>query len=175
MTLSPAPTASSPEWSTPRVRDASATRSAPRAASSASSSASPLVERYWKRPPSSRRKTPQGSPEAAAPPSPEVDAPPSPEADAPPSPAADAPAFAVGQRVEANFENEGEWFAGVVEKVTEDGRYDITYDDGDEEFGVEAARVRAATGDADVLAPLPAPQDELRRSDEYEESFEEEN
>ena len=38
-----------------------------------------------------------------------------------------------------------------------------------------AARVRAATGDADVLAPLPAPQDELRRSDEYEESFEEEN
>ena len=31
----------------------------------------------------------------------------------------------------------------------------------------------AATGDADVLAPLPAPQDELRRSDEYEESFEE--
>ena len=47
----------------------------------------------------------------------------------------------------------------------EDGRYDITYDDGDEEFGVEAARVRAATGDADVLAPLPAPQDELRRSD----------
>ena len=44
-----------------------------------------------------------------------------------------------------------------------------------EEFGVEAARVRAATGDADVLAPLPAPQDELRRSDEYEESFEEEN
>ena len=81
---------------------------------------------------------------------------------------------AVGQRVEANFEGEGEWFAGVVDKV-EDGRYDITYDDGDEEFGVEAARVRAATGDADVLAPLPAPQDELRRSDEYEESFEEEN
>ena len=73
-----------------------------------------------------------------------------------------------------------------MEKV-EDGRYDITYDDGDEEFGVEAARVRAATAAApetdaadeaeraDVLAPLPAPQDELRRSDEYEESFEEEN
>ena len=84
------------------------------------------------------------------------------------------PEFAVGQRVEANFEGEGEWFAGVVDKV-EDGRYDITYDDGDEEFGVEAARVRAATGGADVLAPLPAPQDELRRSDEYEESFEEES
>ena len=123
------------------------------------------------RPPSSRQKTPQGSPEAAAPPSPEDDAPPSPEAQAPPSPEAE---FAVGQRIEANFEGEGEWFAGVVDKV-EDGRYDITYDDGDEEFGVEAARVRAATGDADVLAPLPAPQDELRRSDEYEESFEEEN
>ena len=76
--------------------------------------------------------------------------------------------------MEANFEGEGEWFAGVVDKV-EDGRYDITYDDGDEEFGVDAARVRAATSDADVLAPLPAPQDELRRSDEYEESFEEEN
>ena len=124
------------------------------------------------RPPSSRQKTPQGSPEAAAPPSPE-EAPPSPEAQVPPSPEAE-PEFAVGQRVEANFENEGEWFAGVVDKV-EDGRYDITYDDGDEEFGVGAARVRAATGDADVLAPLPAPQDELRRSDEYEESFEEEN
>jgi hypothetical protein len=142
--------------------------------------ASPLRAKTPKsssRPPSSRQsreRTPQGSPEAAAPPSPEEDAPSSPEAQAPPSPAAE-PEFAVGQRVEANFEGEGEWFTGVVEKVTEDGRYDITYDDGDEEFGVEAARVRAATGGADVLAPLPAPQGELRRSDEYEESFEEEN
>ena len=133
------------------------------------SPATPASSRRAKTPkssrPPSRQKTPQGSPEAAAPPSPE---------DAPPAPAAEAPAFAVGQRVEANFEGEGEWFAGVVDKV-EDGRYDITYDDGDEEFGVEAERVRAATGGADVLAPLPAPQDELRRSDEYEESFEEEN
>ena len=41
-------------------------------------------------------------------------------------------------------------------------------------FG-KTLRGRGATGGADVLAPLPAPQDELRRSDEYEESFEEEN
>ena len=48
----------------------------------------------------------------------------------------------------------------------------ITYDDG--EFGVGAERVRAATAaapetdDADEAerAPLPAPQDKLRRSDE---------
>ena len=172
----------------------SSSPASPAASPARQSPATPASSRRAKtpksaRPPSSRQKAPQGSPEAAAPPSPEEDAPPSPEAQAPPSPEEDAPPspeaqappspeaepeFAVGQRVEANFENEGEWFAGVVDKV-EDGRYDITYDDGDEEFGVEAARVRAATGDADVLAPLPAPQDELRRSDEYEESFEEEN
>ena len=63
----------------------------------------------------------------------------------------------------------------------------ITCVDGDEESGVGTERARAATAAApetddadeaeraDVLAPLPAPQDELRRSDEYEESFEEEN
>ena len=129
------------------------------------------------RPPSSRRsrdRTPQGSPEAAAPPSPEADAAlSSPEAEAPRSPEAEEPAYAVGQPVEANFEGEGDWFAGVV-AGTASGRYDITFDNGDEEFGVEAARVRPSTGDADVLAPLPAPQDDLRRSDEYGESFEEE-
>lgn len=133
------------------------------------------------RPPSSRRsrdRTPQGSPEAAAPPSPEADAAlSSPEAEAPRSPEAEEPAYAVGQRVEANFEGEGDWFAGVV-AGTANGRYDIRFDDGDEEFGVEATRVRPSNlpppDDADVLAPLPTPQDDVRRSGEYEESFEEE-
>lgn len=83
----------------------------------------------------------------------------------------------MGQRVEANFEGEGYWFAGVV-AGTANGRYDITFHDGDEEFGVEATRVRPSNlpppDDADVLAPLPAPQHDVRRSGEYEESFEEE-
>jgi hypothetical protein len=179
----PLPRSPSPSPPSSPVDDVSPPASPPAspAASPPRSPATPASSRRAKtpkssRPPSSRQsreRTPQGSPEAAAPPSPEEDAPPSPEAQAPPSPEAE-PEFAVGQRIEANFEGEGEWFAGVVDKV-EDGRYDITYDDGDEEFGVEAARVRAATGGADVLAPLPAPQDELRRSDEYEESFEAEN
>ena len=169
----PLPRSPSPSPPSSPVDDVSPPASPPASPVASPVSASPARVKTPKssRPPSSRPKTPQGSPEAAAPPSPE-DAPPSPEAQAPPSPEAEQ--FAVGQRIEANFEGEGEWFAGVVDKV-EDGRYDITYDDGDEEFGVEAARVRAATGDADVLAPLPAPQDELRRSDEYEESFEAEN
>jgi hypothetical protein len=48
----------------------------------------------------------------------------------------------VGARVEGLFDEGPEWFPGQVAKVWPDGRYDIVYDDGDEEVKVAAALVR---------------------------------
>ena len=48
-----------------------------------------------------------------------------------------------GQDVEANFEGAGHWHPGVIAVVCDDGKsYDIMYDDGDYEKGVEARRIR---------------------------------
>ena len=67
------------------------------------------------------------------------------EAPPPPPPAAPAPApeplFAVGARVEAQFEGGDEWYAGVVEAVDGD-TYNVLYDDGDREIGIAAAFMR---------------------------------
>ena len=53
-------------------------------------------------------------------------------------------AFSVGDRVEADFEGAGEYYEGAIAGVNADGTYKIAYDDGDEESGVEAARIRGA-------------------------------
>ena len=57
---------------------------------------------------------------------------------APPAP---EPVFAVGARVEAQFEGGDEWYAGVIEAVDGD-TYNILYDDGDREIGIAAAFMR---------------------------------
>jgi len=50
--------------------------------------------------------------------------------------------FPVGARVEGLFDEGDEWFPGKITKVWPDGRYDILYDDGDEEVKVPGALVR---------------------------------
>jgi hypothetical protein len=50
-----------------------------------------------------------------------------------------------GSRIEALFQGEGEdWWPGVVLQVNDDRTYDIEYDDGDTELGVEPEDIREA-------------------------------
>ena len=59
-----------------------------------------------------------------------------------------AAALCVGQRVEGNFDGEGEWYAGCVAAVNggaapgSAATYDIVYDDGDEETAVRRGLIR---------------------------------
>jgi hypothetical protein len=55
-----------------------------------------------------------------------------------------APAFAVGDRVMAKWTN-GQWYPGKVTAVTADGKYDISYDDGDKSKALDASKVRKKT------------------------------
>jgi Ca2+-binding EF-hand superfamily protein len=50
--------------------------------------------------------------------------------------------LSVGARVEGLFDEGDEWFPGKITKVWPDGRYDLLYDDGDEEVKVPGALVR---------------------------------
>eukprot|EP00940_MAST-03C_sp_MAST-3C-sp2_P002666 g2666.t1 len=50
--------------------------------------------------------------------------------------------FMRGDHVEARFEGRKRWFRGVVTRSNGDGTYDLRYDDGDAETGVEAELMR---------------------------------
>ena len=50
--------------------------------------------------------------------------------------------FAVGDKVVGNHNGNGEWFPGSISKCGDNGMYDIVYDDGDSEQGVDASRVK---------------------------------
>ncbi|GMH68325.1 hypothetical protein TrRE_jg8544, partial [Triparma retinervis] len=57
-----------------------------------------------------------------------------------------------GREVEANyrvkeqFQNKSAWYEGVVAKVNKDGTYDVQYDDGDFEEGVEEVSIKVLGG-----------------------------
>jgi len=55
--------------------------------------------------------------------------------------AAAAAALAVGDRVMAQWTN-GDWYPGKISKITDDGKYDIAYDDGDASHALPASKVR---------------------------------
>ena len=63
--------------------------------------------------------------------------------------------LAVGAAVEADYGLEGHWYPGKI-AAAHDGTYDIDYDDGEQEFGVAAAAVRAAGGAAADEPASPA-------------------
>ena len=48
----------------------------------------------------------------------------------------------VGSRVEALWDEQTEYYQGVVESLNEDGTYDILYDDGDRELNVKPQHAR---------------------------------
>ena len=89
--------------------------------------------------------------------------------DLPPTLAAAVPTplgFVLGARVEALFGGGDEWFTGKVSKVYGDGRYDIKYDDGDFEAGVESSLMKAKGA--------PSQAESGYGSDEYSDEEEEE-
>jgi hypothetical protein len=49
--------------------------------------------------------------------------------------------FSVGDAVECNYKGEGKWYPGKV-VIADGGKYDILFDDGDSENGVDAGRLR---------------------------------
>jgi hypothetical protein len=50
--------------------------------------------------------------------------------------------YKLGDQVEANFMMEGTWFSARVTNVNPNGSYDVSYDDGDVEHGVNCTDVR---------------------------------
>lgn len=50
-----------------------------------------------------------------------------------------------GVVIEAQFQGvEGIWYPGKITRVNDDGTFDVVYDDGDKEYGVEAEHIRVA-------------------------------
>jgi hypothetical protein len=58
----------------------------------------------------------------------------------------------VGMAVEAKFRGEDTWFSGKVDRVNNDGTYDIVYEDGDSEDFVEREHIRAQAGSGNTSA-----------------------
>jgi PUB domain/Agenet domain len=50
-----------------------------------------------------------------------------------------------GDKIEARYKGHERWFAGVIKRSNRDDTYDIAYDDGEREVGVEARLVRLVT------------------------------
>ena len=50
--------------------------------------------------------------------------------------------FGEGDRIEARFEGKDEWYEGKIIKAHSNGTFDVLYDDGDEEKGVERRLIR---------------------------------
>ena len=54
-----------------------------------------------------------------------------------------APSLAVGNKVEARFRGDSEWFAGKVAGINSDGSVHVRYEDGDDESAVLREHVRS--------------------------------
>ena len=59
------------------------------------------------------------------------------------SPEREAAKFAAGDAVEARFGGKKKWYAGKILKVLDGARYEVEYDDGDVEKGVDEEMIRA--------------------------------
>lgn len=55
-----------------------------------------------------------------------------------------------GSRVAARYRGEDEWFLGTLAAVTADGRYDVAYDDGDEDRALSPHLVRPYSDEGDA-------------------------
>jgi cytidine deaminase len=69
-----------------------------------------------------------------------------------------------GDKVEARYKGRARYFPGVVKRVNRDGSYDINYDDGERELGVDAELVRS-------LEPaVRSPSRSAARTDSFDDS-----
>eukprot|EP00968_Pinguiococcus_pyrenoidosus_P025164 scaffold5565_cov134-Pinguiococcus_pyrenoidosus.AAC.1 len=51
-----------------------------------------------------------------------------------------------GDKVEARYRGRSRWYKGCIARVNRDGTFDIDYDDGEKERGVEARMIRVVQG-----------------------------
>ena len=61
-------------------------------------------------------------------------------------------ALCEGDAVEADYRGRGKFYPGKISRDRGDGSYDIAYDDGDEERGVEARLIRKLQGSLLAIA-----------------------
>ncbi|CAM9455588.1 unnamed protein product, partial [Laminaria digitata] len=54
--------------------------------------------------------------------------------------------FRLGQKVEGRFRGKGRWYKGRVIGVNPGGTYDLRYEDGDEDLGLDASAIKSADG-----------------------------
>eukprot|EP00605_Chrysophyceae_sp_TOSAG23-4_P002649 GSChrysophyteH1.ASY1.ANO1.2925.1 assembled CDS len=79
-----------------------------------------------------------------------------------------APELREGDKVEGNYRGRGRWYPGKISRVRANGTYDIDYDDGEKETGLQSDLVRskeAASSPARTAAP------ELREGDKVEGNY----
>ena len=77
--------------------------------------------------------------------------------------AAPAAELREGDKVEGNYRGRGKWYPGKISRVRLNGTYDVDYDDGEKETGVQKVDVRVLNGrESSHLVP------ELRRGDRVE-------
>ena len=51
--------------------------------------------------------------------------------------------FRLGQKIEGRYHGRGQWYNGRIVGVNSDGTYDVRYDDGDEDLGLDASALKA--------------------------------
>ncbi|CAN0537595.1 unnamed protein product, partial [Ectocarpus sp. 12 AP-2014] len=49
--------------------------------------------------------------------------------------------YRLGQKVEGRFRGKGRWYKGRIVGVNAGGTYDVRYDDGDEDLGLDASAI----------------------------------
>lgn len=82
-----------------------------------------------------------------------------------------SPSYRAGDEVEANFKGKGKWFKGSIRLVNRDGTYDIRYDDGDIERGVEPKNIRSVGAKTSSPKSTASAADEFTAGDEVEANF----
>lgn len=76
----------------------------------------------------------------------------------------DTGTFRLGQKVEARFRGKGRWYKGRIIGVNSGGKYDVRYEDGDEDLGLDSSAIKSEDtkggggggGRGDRLDPFPA-------------------
>ena len=61
--------------------------------------------------------------------------------------------FEEGMKVEADYKGKGKYYKGKITRDNRDGSYDITYDDGDREYGKRADTIRSLEDDRRPSSP----------------------
>ncbi|CAM9578665.1 unnamed protein product [Choristocarpus tenellus] len=73
----------------------------------------------------------------------------------------------VGENIEARYRGRSKWFKGLVRRANPDGTYDIRYEDGDEEYGVESNLIHSLDSKATDTSSL----EEYQEGDKVEARF----